>query len=64
MKTTLTLSKAELSQAVANYVSTKLGKTLKVDVSFTVSPDYAGFDRPSGTHTITANASFDEGVQP
>jgi hypothetical protein len=60
MKTTLHLNKAELSQAVADFVAKKLGKTVKIDVSFQVSADYDFHDRPTGTHSITASASFEE----
>lgn len=63
MKTSLELNKLELSQAVADFVAKKVGKTVKVDVRFNISADYDFADRPTGTHSITAIATFDEEVR-
>lgn len=64
MKIVLKLTKAELSQAVADYSAKRLGKTVKGDVSFTVSADYDFHDRPTGTHSISASFEYDDEVAP
>lgn len=64
MKIVYQLNKAELSQAVADFVARKIGKTVKIDVTFSVSADYDYSDRPTGTHSISASASFDPEPSP
>lgn len=58
MKTSFHLSQPELSQAVADFVAKKMGKDIKVDVQFQVTANYDFADRPTGTSSISAIASF------
>lgn len=61
MRSTIQLNRRELSQAVADYVAKKIGKTIKGDVTFDVSAATDPMDRPTGGHNITANFSYEVG---
>lgn len=65
MKMSLELSTDEIVKAIAEFSARKLGKEgqLNVKVTLTTTPNYDFADRPTGTNTITATATFEDEVK-
>lgn len=66
MKMSLELSTEEIARAIAEFAARKLGKdgTVDMKITLTSTPNYDSLDRPTGTNTITATASFEDEVKP